>query len=194
MNAKRQSIFDNIVAKIPGRHTGWKEPWSQKGQSIFNFLRTDRRPDIDAWINRLGADISHDDDIRAPIFNADPDPDTGDNIKLIPRDRYVDTAQYYHSVFHELTHWTGYQTRLDRMPTSALEAHLRGPDYPVFEEMIAEMGAAMLMAEFGLHGYTKNSVEYLAPLARDLEMSLPAFKEAGEAANDAVDYLMKLAA
>jgi antirestriction protein ArdC len=51
---------------------------------------------------------------------------------------------FYNVVFHELTHWTGHKSRLDR----DLKNRFGSRDYAA-EELIAELGAAFLCAEFG---------------------------------------------
>ena len=50
---------------------------------------------------------------------------------------------FYNVAFHELTHWTGHKSRLDRDLTNRFGAR----NYAA-EELIAELGAAFLCAEF----------------------------------------------
>ena len=54
---------------------------------------------------------------------------------------------FYCTAFHELTHWTGHQSRLDRDLKNRFGSH----EYAA-EELIAELGAAFLCAEFGFDG------------------------------------------
>ena len=56
---------------------------------------------------------------------------------------------YYNVAFHELTHWTGHTSRLDR----DLKHRFGSRSYAA-EELIAELGAAFLCAEFGFDGAT----------------------------------------
>ena len=51
---------------------------------------------------------------------------------------------FYNVAFHELTHWTGHKSRLDR----DLKNRFGSRSYAA-EELIAELGAAFLCAEFG---------------------------------------------
>jgi antirestriction protein ArdC len=55
--------------------------------------------------------------------------------------------QFYGTIFHELTHWTAHKTRLDR----DLKNRFGSRNYAA-EELIAELGAAFLCAEFGFDG------------------------------------------
>ena len=54
---------------------------------------------------------------------------------------------FYNVTFHELTHWTGHKSRLDR----DLKNRFGSRNYAA-EELIAELGAAFLCAEFGFDG------------------------------------------
>jgi antirestriction protein ArdC len=59
---------------------------------------------------------------------------------------------FYNVAFHELTHWTGHKARLDR----DLKNRFGSRAYAV-EELIAELGAAFLSAEFGFDGDVRNA-------------------------------------
>ena len=59
---------------------------------------------------------------------------------------------FYHVVFHELTHWSGHKSRLDR----DLKNRFGASNYAA-EELIAELGAAFLCAEFGFDGDVRNA-------------------------------------
>jgi antirestriction protein ArdC len=59
---------------------------------------------------------------------------------------FTSSAQFYRTFFHELVHSTGHPWRLNRFaPGSGFETEERG-----LEELVAEMGAAMLLAECGI--------------------------------------------
>src|SRR3954468_20905450 len=63
---------------------------------------------------------------------------------------------FYNVAFHELTHWTGHKSRLDRDLK-----HRFGERAYAAEELIAELGAAFLSAEFGFDGDVR-SAGYIA--------------------------------
>lgn len=63
---------------------------------------------------------------------------------------------FYNVTFHELTRWTGHKARLDR----DLENRFGTRNYAA-EELIAELGAAFLCAEFGFNGEVRNA-SYIA--------------------------------
>ena len=56
-------------------------------------------------------------------------------------------ARYWATLWHEVVHWTGHPSRLNR------ERHRRWGDRRyAFEELIAELGAAFLCAHLGIDG------------------------------------------
>ena len=73
-----------------------------------------------------------------------------------------DTAEHYYStLFHEMTHATGHFSRLNR-PTLANLCAFGDTNYSK-EELVAEMGAAMLCGATGIANaaLTLNSAAYL---------------------------------
>ena len=62
-----------------------------------------------------------------------------------PLESFKSTDGYYSILFHELTHWTGHESRLDRK----LHNSFGSADY-AFEELIAELGAALCCAHTGV--------------------------------------------
>lgn len=94
---------------------------------------------------------------------------------------------FYNVAFHELTHWTGYRSRLDR----DLQNRFGSRAYAA-EELVAELGAAFLSAEFGFNGDVR-SAGYLATWIKLLKSDKRAFFTACSKAQAAADYLRGLA-
>jgi len=67
-----------------------------------------------------------------------------DVIVLPPRDQFHSTEGYYATKFHEVGHWTGHESRLARKYGWA------GSDDYAFEELVAELTAAMVCAAVGI--------------------------------------------
>lgn len=82
-----------------------------------------------------------------------------DEIVLPIRKQFVSTAEYYSTVFHELTHSTGHPTRLNRLNKVAAF----GSDVYSKEELVAEIGAAALVNRVGLETSTslRNNAAYI---------------------------------
>jgi antirestriction protein ArdC len=94
---------------------------------------------------------------------------------------------FYCTSFHELTHWTGHKSRLDR----DLKNRFGSRDYAA-EELVAELGAAFLCAEFGFDGDVRHA-GYIATWIELLKADKRAFFTACSKASKAVYYLRGLA-
>jgi antirestriction protein ArdC len=94
---------------------------------------------------------------------------------------------FYGAAFHELAHWTGAKGRLDR----DLSGRFKTKAYAA-EELIAELTAAFLCAEFGFDNEA-NSAAYIASWIELLKEDNRAIFTAASAAQKAADYLRGLA-
>jgi antirestriction protein ArdC len=93
---------------------------------------------------------------------------------------------FYNVAFHELTHWTGHKSRLDR----DLKTRFGSRAYAA-EELVAELGAAFLSAEFGFDGDVRNA-GYIATWIELLKADKRAFFTACSRASQAANYLRGL--
>lgn len=98
-------------------------------------------------LTKLNADISHQTISRAFYKRSN------DRIYLPMKEQFKSEADYYGTVFHELIHRTGHESRLNR---PALE----GDEDYALEELIAEFGAAYLTNYFGFQ-YTTQHASYI---------------------------------
>ncbi len=94
---------------------------------------------------------------------------------------------YYATTFHELAHSTGHATRLNRPGITDKGSEFGCGDYS-HEELVAEMGAAMLAAQAGTdENVFDNSASYVASwlhrLEDDKKLVIPAAREAMAAAD-----------
>jgi antirestriction protein ArdC len=94
---------------------------------------------------------------------------------------------FYNVAFHELTHWSGHKARLDR----DLKNRFGSRSYAA-EELIAELGAAFLSAEFGFDGDVR-SAGYIGAWIELLKADTRAFFTACSQASKAAAYLRGLA-
>jgi antirestriction protein ArdC len=94
---------------------------------------------------------------------------------------------FYNVGFHELTHWTGHKSRLAR----DLSGRFGKAQYAA-EELIAELGAAFLAAEFGFDGDVRHA-GYIATWITLLRSDKRAVFTAASKAQAAADYLRGLA-
>src|SRR5690606_20556527 len=72
--------------------------------------------------------------------------DRGSDAITLPAPEVFHTAEgFAATLLHELTHWTGASSRLDRT-----KGKLFGDPEYAFEELVAELGSAMLCAARGI--------------------------------------------
>ena len=91
--------------------------------------------------------------------------------------------------FHELTHSTGHETRLNRAGAAGSSlAALGSADYSP-EELLAEMGSAFRCAEAGIESTLELS-RILEGLARSIEGDSRLIVTAASAAQRAADFIL----
>jgi antirestriction protein ArdC len=81
---------------------------------------------------------------------------SADYIQLPGLDQFKSSADYYATTLHELSHWTGHESRLNRDFSGRF-----GNEAYAFEELVAELGSAMLCAHLKLDGQLQHS-SYIA--------------------------------
>ncbi len=106
-----------------------------------------------------------------------------DEIYLPPRERFNSEADFYATTLHELTHWSGAKTRLNRTKGKRF-----GDEAYAFEELIAELGSAFLMADFGLGGEVQHE-SYIASWLKALKNDKKFIFQAASAASKAHQYI-----
>jgi antirestriction protein ArdC len=82
-----------------------------------------------------------------------------DSIHLPNRNSFDSAGEYYATLYHELTHSTGRQSRLNR-PTLAEVVPFGSETYSK-EELVAEFGAAFLCGHAGIETTINNSAAYI---------------------------------
>jgi len=97
------------------------------------------------------------------------------------------TSRDHHdsTLLHEITHWTGHESRLNRK----LKNHFGSKDY-AFEELVAELGSAMAGALMGLPYEGLQHAEYIQSWIKSLRDNPNALFEASKLANKAVRYMI----
>ena len=132
---KAYTVFN--AAQIEGLEIVAAEPVEPKPFTA-NQLAEER-------IIKTGAAISHGGDAAfyAPSV---------DRIQLPHKASFDNEGSYYATAFHELTHWAGSESRLDRTKGK----RFADPAY-AFEELVAEMGAAFLCQDYGIQGELRHA-------------------------------------
>lgn len=111
-----------------------------------------------------------------------------DKVSMPHREWFKSAARYYKTLMHEYVHSTGHASRLDRRAgmdcLSGVHAYSR-------EELVAEFGAAMLVARCGFHNETlDNSAAYIKHWAQYIGDNPNMLFEAAADAQKAVNAIL----
>ncbi len=111
-----------------------------------------------------------------------------DTVTMPSRTAFQSQAEYYATLFHELTHSTGHGKRLGREGIEKIQP-FGSEDYSK-EELVAEMGSAMLCGVAGIEKATiGNSAAYLRGWINRLKADSRLVIAAARAAQEAADYI-----
>jgi antirestriction protein ArdC len=133
---------------------------------------------LDAYID--GPEVIHRKGDRA-FYTPDDD-----KITLPQRNQFKSSAFYAETLFHELVHSTGHKSRLDRFKGN----ESFGCETYAKEELVAEMGAAMLATRNNVKVDWDNTAAYLKSWLGALKDDTQLLLRAATKANAAVDHIM----
>lgn len=113
-----------------------------------------------------------------------------DRVQLPSMESFHRADGYYSTAFHELVHATGHESRLNR--ESVMKITGFGSEAYSKEELVAEMGAAMLCAHAGIANEYRmeQSAAYIASWLRALENDPSMVVQAAAQAQRAVDFIL----
>lgn len=133
---------------------------------------------VDAIITETGADIRVEG--NQPCYR----PAT-DSIHMPEWGAFKTGADYYCTILHELTHWTGHKSRENRLDIKNKKGY-------AFEELVAELGAAFMMVDLGITPTIREDhSQYIAGWITALESDPKYIFEAAKLASKAVGYIVK---
>lgn len=109
-----------------------------------------------------------------------------DQVTLPDRWRFQVAEDFYCTGLHELGHWTGHESRLDRTWGKRF-----GDNAYAFEELVAEMASAFLCAYLGLKGDLQHE-NYIGGWLKVLKADYRALVKAASQAQKAFEYICAL--
>tara|TARA_R110002012_G_C11677298_1_gene614080 strand:+ start:42219 stop:43100 length:882 start_codon:yes stop_codon:yes gene_type:complete len=170
---KKYTVFN--IQQIDGLPEKWD--WTEADE-----IDTGARPivDIEAFFAATGATI-HNDGIN-PCYKPG-----SDSIHMPTVQHFKNAHEYYGTLAHELIHWTGAPSRLDRdkkYDTTAGRA---------LEELIAEIGSVFLSHHIGATPDFDNSAAYVASWLKALKDDKRFIFRAASAAQKASNYALDCA-
>lgn len=159
--------IEGITPYVPKRAQDWEI--AQTGEQI---------------LRNSGARIAHDQNDRA-FYNR-----AHDDIHLPPQAAFKSAADYYGTALHELSHWTGHPTRLNRQTLN--ESYTFGDPNYAKEELRAELASVFLAAERGIPHNPEQHAAYVASWIKALKDDKNEIFRAARDAHKAADFILGL--
>lgn len=132
------------------------------------------------WFDQILTNLNVEIDVGAPSYIPHQD-----RLFLPQPQQFKSTEHYIGTSTHELIHWTGHKTRLDRTFGAGRKEYAE-------EELVAEMGRAFTLAHWGLGDETlEHSAKYLNGWIKYLENDPRAVQRMASAAGAASEYLIE---
>lgn len=112
-----------------------------------------------------------------------------DYVNMPKIERFTSSHAYYSTLFHELVHSTGHESRLYRPGLTSITTF--ESDAYSFEELIAEIGACYLNTHSGIENQQfDNNVAYINGWLKRLRQDSKLIVKAGMEAQKAVDFIL----
>lgn len=131
-----------------------------------------------------GANIRHDQADRCFYHRGT------DSIHLTPKDAFKDAPGYYGTALHELSHWTGHPSRLNRSTLN--ESYRFGDPTYAREELRAELASVFLAAETGIPHDPSTHAAYVGSWIEALRNDKNEIFRAAHDASTAADFVLSL--
>src|SRR5471030_1511497 len=159
--------IERIPLHTPEQHTTFEA--AQAGEQI---------------LKNSGANIAHDQADRAFYSRSQ------DSIHLPQKDAFKDAAGYYGTALHELAHWTGHPSRLDR--STLTESYRFGDVNYAKEELRAELASVFLAAQRGIPHDPEQHAAYVNSWLGALKRDKNEIFRAAHDASAATDFILAL--
>jgi antirestriction protein ArdC len=144
-----------------------------------NYNNNERYNNAEAFIKNTQAQIKHGGN-RA-FFRP-----SGDFIQMPHLEQFIDSDNYYATLLHELTHWSGGPDRLARVMGKK-----HGDKEYAFEELVAELGSVFLCSLLGISIEKNQHPEYLQSWITSLRENPQILWKAASKAQEAFDFIVK---
>ena len=144
---------------------------------------------IDSFVESTKVEIKNEEEGRCYYNSA------SDFINMTSKFNFKDTKEanatvhYYSTLFHELTHSTGHDSRTGRIKKNQ-EKLLATKEY-AFEELVAELGSVLFGQQFNIEKTIRgNHIQYLNSWIKALKNDYTLIADASAQAQKAIDYFI----
>lgn len=168
-----------------------------RNYTVFNLEQIENLPDdyqsrqhvqtipvseVYDYLKAVGAEIIHGDSKAGfyPVL---------DVIRMPNIEDFTDQYAYESVLAHELVHWTGHGSRLNRLVSTEEDT----AEY-AFEELVAEIGSMILCAHLGIESVMpENHLSYVKHYVTIMQADKKAIVRASSEAQKAVDFILEAA-
>jgi len=156
---------------------GWTAPTLEDRPTLST---NEIHAECDAMIAATGAEIQHGGNKACYI-------PSHDRILLPEFNAFHDADSYYQTAFHELAHWTGHASRLDRNLSTRF-----GSNAYALEELLAELTAAIVGVRMGIDVTTRmDHAKYVKSWLTALREQPECLMHIASKASKVADYLIE---
>src|SRR5438094_7709904 len=153
--------------------------WTKNERTVFEVVEA-----AEHILKNSGATIRHD-QTDCAFYNR-----SSDSIHLPPKQAFTDAAGYYGTALHELGHWTGHPSRLDRATLN--ETYRFGDVSYAKEELRAELASVFLAAERGIPHDPEQHAAYVGSWIQTLKEDKNEIFRAAHDSSRAADFLLAI--
>jgi antirestriction protein ArdC len=178
-NAEKSRLIHRVYTVFNAQQIERIPPHTRKQHTTFEVVQAGEQ-----ILNNSGANIVHDQADRAFYSRSQ------DSIHLPPKDAFKDAAGYYGTALHELAHWTGHPSRLDR--STLTESYRFGDVNYAKEELRAELASVFLAAQRGIPHDPEQHAAYVNSWIGALKRDKNEIFRAAHDASAATDFILAL--
>jgi antirestriction protein ArdC len=177
--AEKSRFIHRVYTVFNGQQIDGIPPHTPKQHTTFEVVQAGEQ-----ILSNSGANIAHDQADRAFYSRSQ------DSIHLPPKDAFKDAAGYYGTALHELAHWTGHPSRLDR--STLTESYRFGDVNYAKEELRAELASVFLAGQRGIPHNPEQHASYVNSWIGALKRDKNEIFRAAHDASKATDFILAL--
>ncbi len=178
-DAEKSRLIHRVYSVFNAQQIEGIPPHTPKQHSTFEAVQAGEQ-----ILKNSGANITHDQVDRAFYSRSQ------DSIHLPPKDAFKDAPAYYGTALHELAHWTGHPSRLDRSALS--ESYRFGDVNYAREELRAELASVFLAAQRRIPHDPEQHAAYVNSWMGALKRDKNEIFRAAHDASNATDFILAL--
>ena len=178
-DAEKSRLIHRVYTVFNAQQIERIPPHAPKQHTTFEAVQAGEQ-----ILKNSGANIAHDQADRAFYSRSQ------DSIHLPPKDAFKDAAGYYGTALHELAHWTGHPSRLDR--STLTDSYRFGDMNYAKEELRAELASVFLAAQRGIPHDPEQHAAYVNSWIGALKRDKNEIFRAAHDASKATDFILAL--